>query len=252
MSITDTSTALDTAYTEQSEVAFTAGVLSTIATCVTEVESKLRRGTLSATTTPTDTEVKNWLKRGKQELAENRGYTWRRKYAYCSTAAGTYRYSLPPDFGGGYVSLRDTTNDRGIKLWDRHYFDTKWPDPSYESNHEPAAACIKNMELWLAQPADGAYQLEIEYDRSGAETTTDDMDWLPEIERWRVCDFALAEAFESLHDWNVANRFAAKWNAAVRKSEKADGKRRWRGIDFQMKSVFQEYYARNWQPRDNV
>ena len=251
MSITDTSTALDTAYTEQSEVAFTVGVLSNIAACVSEVEAKIRRGTLSTSTTPTLLQTQQWLKRGKQELAETKGYTWRRKYAYMTTVEGTYRYTMPPDYNGGYTVLKDVTNDRSIRLWDQHWFDTKYPDPSAESNDEPRAACIKNLELWFVSPSDGAYQLEIEYDRSGAETTADDFDWLPEMERWRICDFATAEAFESLHQWDAADRFGAKWARGIGKAIRADGKRRWRGIDYQFVSAFQEYSARSFQPRND-
>lgn len=248
MTITDVSTALDTAYTEQSIVAFTAGVLSNIAACVSEVEAKIQRGTLGAATTPTSTQVQNWLKRAKMEIAETRGYTWKRKYAYCSTVAGTYRYSLPPDYNGGYTSLRDTTNDRPIQLWDRHWYDTKFPDPSAEDNDEPQFACIKNMELWLIPPPNGAYTLEIEYDRSGAETTADDFNWLPEMERYRCCDFAISEAFEALHQWDAAKWHRDKWGQGLRKAQIADGKRRWRTMRFQAINYQQEYVARNNQP----
>ena len=81
MSITDATTSLGTTWTEQSVVAFNAGTLATISSCVTEVESKLRRGTLSSTSSPTLSQVQTWLKRAKQELAETKGYTWRRRYA---------------------------------------------------------------------------------------------------------------------------------------------------------------------------
>jgi hypothetical protein len=53
MSITDDSTGLSTTYTEQTVVAFTAGTLANVAACITEVEAKLKRGTLSASTNPT-------------------------------------------------------------------------------------------------------------------------------------------------------------------------------------------------------
>ena len=97
MTITDSSTSLDTAYTEQSIVAFTTGVLSDVDACVSEVEARLQRGTLGTSTVPTTTQVKNWLTRAKLELAEVRGFTWRRKYATATTVAGTYRYAMPQE-----------------------------------------------------------------------------------------------------------------------------------------------------------
>ena len=96
MGITDSSTNLDLGWTEQTVVAFTTGVLSDIDACVDEVSTKLRRGTLGASSTPTETQVKNWLKRYKMELAEIKRFTFNRKFATASTTAGTYRYALPP------------------------------------------------------------------------------------------------------------------------------------------------------------
>lgn len=251
MSITDSSTSLDLAYTEQSIASFTTGVLSDLDACVSEVEARLQRGTIGATSVPTETQVKNWLKRAKLELSEIRGFTWRRKYATATTTAGTYRYSMPPDYAGGYTVIRDITNDRNIKIWDRHTFDLKFPDPSEESNNEPTVACIKNMELWLVPPPDGSYTLELEYDRSGAETTADDFDWLPEIERWRCVDFATAESFKMLHQWDASRLYEAGWNKGVVKAIRADGKRKWRQMRFQAMSVFQEYAARNYQSNED-
>jgi len=248
MSITDSSTTLNTAWTEGSIAEFTAGVLSDIAACVSEVESKIKRGTLSASTDPTDTQVKNWLKRGKMELAEAKGFTFDRKYATVSLTADTYRYSLPNDFNGGSVSLRDTTNDRFITIWPANWYNKKFPDPSEEDSDEVIVACIKNHELWVAPPPNGADSLELEYDRSGAETTSDDFSWLPEIERFRVCDFAISEAFLSLHMWEQATLYTNRWNAALGKAIRADGKRKWKGKRYQAISVFQEFDAMNYQP----
>ena len=58
MGITDSTTTIDTAWVEQSIVAFTSGVLTDEAACVTEVESKLQRGTLGASTKPTSTLIR--------------------------------------------------------------------------------------------------------------------------------------------------------------------------------------------------
>ena len=239
MSITDSSSSLDTAYTEQSIVGFTEGVLTNLAACVTEVESKLQRGTLSASTKPTSTQVQNWLKRAKMELSETKSFTFNRKYAYMTTVAGTYRYSLPPDYNGGLTRIRDTTNDEWITVWQDNWFDRKYPDVSAEDNNDDFIACIKNMELWLGPAPDGSYQLELSYDRSGGETTTDDFEWLPELERFRCCDFAIAEAFEALGNFQVANMFRAKWGQGLQKARHADGKRRWADMNYQAVSWLQ-------------
>lgn len=240
MSITDTSTALATTWTEQSKVAFTAGTLSSITDCLTEVQSKLKRGTLSATTSPSTTEVYRWLVRAKQELAEVKGFTFRRRYAYTTTVANQYRYGLPPDFDGGMIRIRDTTNNRFIELYDPGYFDQMRPKIDDENAEEPKYGTIKDRELWLGSPPDGAYTLEMEYERSGDDNTTTDFSWLPEIERFRCCDFATAESFESLHMWDIADRFRAKWAAGIGKAIKADSKRKWRQMN---------YRARSWMER---
>jgi hypothetical protein len=254
MTITDSSTELSTTWTENTYVAFTAGTLATVADCLTEVQSKLKRGTLSTTTSPTTTEVYRWLIRAKQELAEVKGFTWRRRYAYCSTVASTYRYALPPDFNGGNVRIKDTTNDRFIELYDPHYFDSVYPDMSSESNDEPLYGCVKNMELWLAPPPSGVFTLEIEYDRSGDDndvSSSADFSWLPEIERFRCCDFAVGEAFESLHMWEVSDRFKAKWGVGIGKAIRADGKRKWKSMNYRARSYQEQYDSLSYQPGKN-
>jgi hypothetical protein len=251
MTITVDSTGLNTAYTEQTVVAFTAGTLASVTDCITEVQSKLKRGTLSATTTPTTTEVQRWLVRAKQELAEVKGFTWRRRYAYCSTVAGQYRYALPPDFNGGMVRIKDTTNDRFIELYDPHQFDSTFPDVSAETSDETLYGCIKGMELWISPPPVSVYTFEIEYDRSGDDNTPTDFSWLPEIERFRCCDFAIAEAFESLHMWDASDRFRTKWGSGVGKAIRADGKRKWKSLNFRARSWREHYDSINYQPGKN-
>ena len=243
--ITDSSTTIGTSWTEQTIPAFTNGALATLANCVSEVESKLNRGTLSTTTAPTLAQVENWLRRKKLEIAEAFGFSFTRKYATVSLAADTYRYSLPPDFNGGQVTLRDTTNNREIPVWSKSWYDKKFPDPSEEDSSRVILACIKNMELWVAPPPDSSDTLELEYPRSGAETTADDFTWLPLLMRYRCCDGAVAEAFESLHMWEQADRFRAKWAEGVGKARRADGKRRWRSMNFQAISWMQEFGLKN-------
>lgn len=239
MGITDSGTPITTAWTEQTTAAFTTGVLSTITTCVTEVEAKLKRGTLSATTAPTLTQVNNWLKRAKLELMEDRSYTFTRKYAYADLTAGTYRYSLPPDFNGGEVKVRDITNNAAIPVWLPAHFDTSYPDPSEETNGPVSIACIKNMELWVVPPPSSSDRIELEYSRSGGETTADDFSYLPELERFRCCDFALSHAFESLHQYDVADRFRQYWELGLQKARQADGRRKWGGRQLCALNVWQ-------------
>jgi hypothetical protein len=238
MAITAASTALSTGWSEFSTVAFAAGTLADIDSCVAEVESKLQRGILSATTVPTISQVYNWLIRAKQELAEKKNFTWKRRYATATTTASTFRYSLPPDYAGGHMSLRDMGYDNLIPIVDNNQFDTLYPDVSEEQPGQIKIATIKNMEIWIAPPADGVV-LELEYGRSGSDATPIDFSWLPEIERFRCCDFAIAEAFESLHQYQVADRFSTKWGAGLRNSIKADGKKKWAGMGFRCRSVFQ-------------
>jgi len=228
MAITDSTTTLDTSWSEQSIVTFTTGVLTDEDACVSEVESKLKRGTLSASSTPTLTQVKNWLARGKMELAEIKDYSFNRKFAQASLTSGDYRISLPPDYNGGVMIVRDTTNDRPITVFDSTSFDRMYPDPSAEDSDEPLVATIKNMELWLSPPANGTTVIEIEYDRSGAATTESDFSWLPELERFRCCDFAVAMAFESLHQFDLADRYLNRFSVDLTKSVKADGRRKWK------------------------
>lgn len=237
---------LSTTWTEQDIVAFTSGVLSNLADCVAEVEAKLKRGTLTTSTIPTLAQVEGWLKRGKMEFAEAKRYESVRKYAYCDLTASSYRYGLPPDFNG-IKSLRDMTNNRSITIWQEGLSDMVFPDPSEETPGEVKMATIKNMELWLYPPPDGTDRLELEYSRSGAETTADDFTWLPELARFRCCDFAISEAFESLHNWKVSDRFKNKWELGLRKSRRADGRRKWRGKHNRCLSLFEEFNAKRYQ-----
>lgn len=241
MSIVDSTTALSTTHTEATVVAFTAGTLASVTDCVTEVQSKLKRGTLGTTSTPTLVEVQRWLARAKQELAEVKGFTWKRRYATVSTVANQFRYALPPDFNGGIVRLRDTTNDRFIEFYSNDQFDSAYPNLSAETSGEPLFAAIKGMELWLAPPPATVYAFEIEYERTGDDNTTTDFSWLPEIERFRCCDFAISESFSSLHMWQESDRYMQKWMAGVGKAIRADGKRKWHSMNFQGQSFIQKF-----------
>lgn len=249
MSITDATTSLSTSWTEQSVVDFTSGVLATISDCVSEVEAFLKRGTLSSTTSPTLTQVKNWLRRGKLKVANIKSYTFSRKYATCTLTAGTWRYGLPPDYNGAKGGIiRETSNNRAIDLWPNEYFDMKFPDPSEEENGQIVCATIKNMELRVAPPPDSADTLELEYYRSGSETSTDDFSWLPEEDRFLCCDYAKWQAFLSLHMWQEAQLFRDQWREGLRDDRIADARRKWRSMNFQCLNVFQHRTLKLNQP----
>lgn len=246
MSITEATTSLDTAWTEQSTITFTTGKLSTIDDCVDEVESKLGRQTISASSVPTLTSVKRWLARAKLELASVRNFTYARRYVYLSLTAGQYRYSMPADYNGGPVRIQDTTNDRSIQVVESAYYDWKYPDPSEETSDDVRIACIKNMELWVAPPPASTDTFEMTYERSGAEVSADDFSWLPEHERFLCCDFAISEAFESVHDFDKATYFRQKWETGIGKVVRSDGRRKWHKQQRAL-NVFEEARLKGYQ-----
>ena len=237
-------TALATTWTENSVVEFTAGTLSDITNCVTYVESKIQRGTLSASTTPSTTEV-NWeLIRAKEELCEVFGFTWQRKYSYADTVSGTYRYALPKDYSGGEVSLRDTTNNQALNWIDNYRFNLKFPDPSEEGSSNISGFTIKDRELWLIPPPNGVKRLELEYGRSGDDVTNTDVAYLPEIMRFKMCDFAIFQAFLTLQEYDKASLFKGEWMSGIQKSKRQSGKQRWANSGFQALTWQQAYSAR--------
>jgi hypothetical protein len=240
MSITDASTNLSTTWAEQTTVAYTAGTLGTMTDCITEVEGHIQRGTLSATTTPTIAQVQNWLIRGKQQIAKRFGFTWKRRYAYATFTSAGWRFSLPPDYAGGEVRLRDITNEGWMKYIDTLLFDSKFPAPSSESSRNPDDAyfTIKGNEIWMSHPVGGDATIEIEYERSGDDNTATDLAWIPEPLRWEVVDYATKRAFMMLQQWTAAQAYGGEFEAENRWSRKADGRKRWAGGGFRIHNWF--------------
>jgi len=239
MSLTVASAALDTSWAEFGAVAYTAGTLADEDACVTEVESRLRRGTLSATTTPSTTEVKRWLQIAKQELAEIKNFTWKKRYVTATLAAGAYRYSLPPDFSGGAINIRDKTNNNSVRVVNTHVFDTLFPDPAEETSSEIVCACVRNLELWVMPPPNGNDVVELHYERTGDDVTATDFSWLPEIERNRCCLYAIYHSFASLKEWDATNFYKNEWKDGLGKAIRSDGKRKWSTTGYRVRSVFQ-------------
>jgi hypothetical protein len=244
MSITDDSTGLDTAWTEQPVVAFTAGTLGTMSTCIDYVSRRLQRGTLSATSTPTLSDVQTDIIRAKEELCETMGFTWQRRYAYADTVANQYRYALPPDYMGGQIRVRDTTSNYMLNQLDTLRYNLLYPDPSEEDGDEPSGFVIKDRELWLIPPPNGVYRIELEYDRSGTDNTATDISYVPEPLRFKLCDYAVYQSFLILNEYDKAQLFKGEWMGGLAKAKRADSHKKWAGMGYQAMSTFQVYNNR--------
>jgi hypothetical protein len=178
------------------------------------------------------------LVRGKQVLAEKYGFVWRRKYSYASTASGTWQYALPADYGGGATVLREITNaDARLDFYDPTSFDTMYSDPAGTANAIPKIYTIKDRELQLHAPADGTYVLELEYARTGDDSTVTDISWLPEIARFKICDYALYRSFVLLQQWDAANIYKGEWMEDVADAKQSSARQKWSQMN---------YRARNW------
>jgi hypothetical protein len=247
MPITDNTEELQTLWTEFEVVGYTAGSIPDLDAAVTEVESKLKRGTLSTTTKPTLTDVRRWIARGKQELMQVKAYTFARRYVYTNIVSGDYRIGLPPDYNGGEIQVKDQQNDRALKMWDADKFDLKYPDVSEENNDEPRVFCIKNKELWFNPPSNGDIKLEVDYERSGDDNNPEDLSFLPEVERFRCCDYAVYESFESIHDLEKAGWYRQKWFDGLGRSVRSNARRRWSQLGYRAISIFEESGARDYQ-----
>jgi len=235
MSITDATTNISTTWTEQPTVAFTAGTLSTMSALITEVEGKLQRGTLTASTVPSTTQVQTWLIRAKEELMEAYGFTFARRFVQATPTAGTLRISLPPDFGGGACILRDTTNDITLHPTDRATFDAVYSDVNEYSSSTIKAFSIRDNELWVAPPADGSI-LELEYTRTGDDNTATDISYIPERLRFKLVDLACIEAFELLQEFDKASYYQSKGIGRIQQAKRGDGHKKWRSMGFQAKN----------------
>jgi hypothetical protein len=208
-------------------VAFNAGTLATISSCTSHVESVLNRGTLSSSTRPTSTQVQNWLIQAKQKLMEAHGFTWRRVFSYLDTSSGEYRYALPLDFGEGGHIIRDITQDDRLVPVDPEAFDTMFPDVAGTDNKAPSCYTIKDRELWLCNPASGTYRLELEYLRTGDDSTTTDVSYIPELRRFEMCDFAIYRAFVLLEMYESAAPYKNDWAQGISQSKTRDNIKKW-------------------------
>ena len=255
MAITDATTSLDLAWAEESTVSFTAGTLADVDSMVTEVESKLSKDrslTLRENTNPKLTSVQRWLVKAKETLMQAKSYSFARRFASASLTADDYRIALPPDYNGGNVRVRLQSNNSGVSpftllIWPANKFDLKFPDPDEEENNEPRVCCIKNRELWLWPPAIETCTVHLEYDRSGDDNTATDFSFLPEVERFLCCDYAIYQSFLSLQKWAEAGIFKSEWLAGLGISKKADVKRKWQEIGWRAIGILEQESARYYQ-----
>jgi hypothetical protein len=239
MTLVVASSLLDTTWSEFSTVDYAASTLGTLSAMIDEVGLKLNRGPISASSYPSDTQVAQWLVRGKQEFAKTKSFTWRRRYVTTTTTSGVYRYSMPPDYDGGTPIIKDNTNNNNIKVISNSRYDDIYPNPSETSGSQPSIATIKNMELWLGPPPGGDYVLEMEYIRSGDDQTPYDFTWIPEPDRWAIVDFAASEGFESLHDFEKATWHRQKYTGSTASARRADSKRKWSSSEKRARNIFQ-------------
>lgn len=236
MTIASATLTIDLTWQEVDTVQFTAGTLADMDALKSEVERKLQRGTLSNTSSPTTTEVQNWLIRAIEETMEAHDFNFTRRYAYASCVAGTYRYALPPDFGGGTTMLRDVTNNVALTYADNKTFDGSYPDVSEYGSANPDVFTFKDRELWIKPPASNTNRLELEY-RSTGEARTTVITHIPEPFRFKIVDMALTEAWEFLHEFEKAAYYHQKVAGKLQQAKRADGKQKW---------AAQGYMARHW------
>lgn len=228
---------LSTTWTQNDAVAFNTGVLSDISACVSQVEQNLMRGSLSSSSVPTDSQVQDWLIIGKQELCSKHGFSWKRRYVYADTVAGTWRYAMPADYAGGVIVIRNLTTDEVLDFYPNAEFDI-FVDPAGQDQAEPTECTIKDRELWLSAPADGVYRLEMEYPRTGADDTATDISYLPELFRYRICDYATYRAFIMLQQWTAAQAYKSEWQQGVTEDQASDNKKKWAQMGYTTVNFF--------------
>ena len=227
-------------WTDKTISKFSPSQLATCGDLVTEVESKLGRGDITEDSSPSLVSVKRWLTRAKEELASIKGFTFSYKFVSTVIEKGSYRALLPNDYNGGDLTLRNMVTHKLIKIMLMPMFNKRFPDIYKSHGSYPTHACVKNLELWIAPIPRYDTLLELEYDRSGSDEDPEDFSYIPEIERFRCADMAIAEAAESVDDWDKAKWYWAKWQQGLAISKLVDGKRKWKASGYSVNSLFGE------------
>jgi hypothetical protein len=212
---------------------FNHSTLSDTSALITEVQTHLKRGTISTTSFPTTAMVTNFLVRGKEKLIEMYGFTWRRKFVYAATTLGEYRYAMPVDYAGGGTVIRDLTQNIRLTMKNPVIFDTLYPDIDGDATAAPEFYTIKGMEMWLQAKANGSYTFELEYSRSGDDSTAETWDYIPEAMLFKIADYATYRSFVLLEQWDSAKAYKGEWEEDVAQGKRDDGKKKWASTGYQ-------------------
>lgn len=62
---------------------------------------------------------------------------------------------------------------------------------------------------------------------------------IPEQDRWTIVDFAVAEGFEHLHDFEKATWHRQKYSGSLQMARRADSKRKWSSSEKRARNIFQ-------------
>jgi len=124
------------------------------------------------------------------------------------------------------------TQDERLSFMNPISFDTVYPDVAGSSNAIPNEYTIKDRELWLSAPATGVYRLELEYTRSGEDSTAETWDYLPEAMLFKLSDYATYRAFMMLQDWNAAQAYKSEWVQDTQASKTDDAKKKWAQMNY--------------------
>ena len=100
------------------------------------------------------------------------------------------------------------------------------------------------FSLWTAPPSVGSESLEIEYNRSGDDSTATDISYISEVYRFRICDRALQLLYMSLGDYEKASIYGAEWERDVIVGKRSDNKKKWANFGGQALMWQQDYTAR--------
>lgn len=142
------------------------------------------------------------------------------------------------------MSLRDITNDFTPKYFPPAQYDLKFPDMSAESTGKPLIFTIKDRELWTGPPTSASITLEIEYNRSGDDSTATDISYIQEVYRFRICDRALSQLFRTLHEYQIAAIYQNEWEKGVLIGKRSNNRKRWANFGHQALTWQQEYATR--------
>jgi hypothetical protein len=131
--------------------------------------------------------------------------------------------------------VRNITEDEVLDFIDPITFDINYPDPAGANNALPSYYTIKERELHLSAPSNGTYVVELEYARSGDDSTAGDISYIPEVFRFKMADRVTFLAFRYLQMWEAASMYKIDWEEGVAHGKKADNKSKWAAMGYRIK-----------------